>query len=128
MSTFLPFGFPYRIPNYGYPNKNYYNYKYKNNSNNITSKTKTNNTVTNEFNNIQSQDNSIHKKNTFFKSIGPLKFNFNSIGDINYPILDFLGIQLFLDDLIIIGLLLFLYQEKVNDEILYIILFMLLLS
>ena len=48
--------------------------------------------------------------------------------DINTPIVEILGIRLYLDDLIIIGLLFFLYKEEVQDEILFGILLLLLLS
>ena len=48
--------------------------------------------------------------------------------DLNTPIIEILGIKLYLDDLIIIGLLFFLYKEKVQDEILFGILLLLLLS
>ena len=48
--------------------------------------------------------------------------------DLNIPIVEILGIKLFLDDLIIIGLLFFLYKEDVQDEILFGILLLLLLS
>lgn len=44
------------------------------------------------------------------------------------PFLDILGIKLYLDDLIILCLLFFLYQEEVKDEILFISLILLLLS
>lgn len=44
------------------------------------------------------------------------------------PFLDILGIKLYLDDLIILCLLFFLYQEGVKDEILFISLILLLLS
>lgn len=44
------------------------------------------------------------------------------------PFLDILGIKLYLDDLIILCLLFFLYQEGVKDEILFIALILLLLS
>lgn len=44
------------------------------------------------------------------------------------PLFELFGFQLFLDDLIILGLLFFLYNEGVNDEFLYIILILLLLS
>lgn len=44
------------------------------------------------------------------------------------PIFEFFGIFLFLDDIIIICLLIFLYREQVDDQLLYIILFLLLFS
>ena len=46
----------------------------------------------------------------------------------NSPSAKSLGVNLEFDDLLILGLLLFLFAEGVDDEILYIILFMLLLS
>ena len=57
-------------------------------------------------------------------------FNISAIlnSDLNTPILEILGIKLYLDDLIIIGLLFFLYKEDVQDELLFFILILLLLS
>ena len=43
-------------------------------------------------------------------------------------IFEIFGIKLYLDDLIILGILFFLYQQNVNDQMLYIILFLLLFS
>ena len=44
------------------------------------------------------------------------------------PVLEILGIRLYLDDVIILGLLFFLYTEGVQDELLFIALILLLLS
>lgn len=44
------------------------------------------------------------------------------------PIFEILGIYIYLDDLIILGLLFFLYTENVHDEILFMTLILLLLS
>ena len=44
------------------------------------------------------------------------------------PIFEVLGHRLYLDDLIIIGVLFFLYKQNVKDEMLYIVLILLLLS
>ena len=44
------------------------------------------------------------------------------------PIFELFGIKLFLDDLIILGILFFLYKEEVKDDMLYIILFLLLFA
>ena len=52
----------------------------------------------------------------------------SSKNDTETPIFEILGIQLFLDDLIILSLLFFLYQEGVQDELLFIALIFLLLS
>lgn len=48
--------------------------------------------------------------------------------DLEQPIFEILGISIYLDDLIILGLLFFLYTENVQDEILFITLILLLLS
>ena len=48
--------------------------------------------------------------------------------DNDQVLFEIFGIKLYLDDIIILGLLMFLYQEKVNDEMLYIVLFLLLFS
>ena len=52
----------------------------------------------------------------------------NTISRQEEPFFNILGFHLFLDDIIIICLLLFLYQEQVTDQILYIILLLLLFS
>ena len=48
--------------------------------------------------------------------------------DSDEPIIEILGISLYLDDIIILALLFFLYQEGVKDYMLYLALIMLLLS
>lgn len=63
-----------------------------------------------------------------YYSFGPIHFKTPLFNDIEEPIFEILGIQLYLDDIIIIGLLFFLYQENVQDEMLYIALILLLLS
>ena len=99
MPRFPFFSFPYNYSYYNYP-------KYHNINKNsiIDNKTNINNTIKSSFNH-----------------------NHHS-SDKECPIFEIFGIKLYLDDLIIIGLLFFLYQEKVNDEMLYIILFLLLFS
>ena len=54
--------------------------------------------------------------------------NSNSSSDSEDAIFEIFGIKLYLDDLIILGVLFFLYQQNVNDQMLYIILFLLLFS
>lgn len=61
-------------------------------------------------------------------SIGPLNFHPEALSDNTLPLFELFGIHLFLDDLIIICILIFLYQEGVTDQILYISLFLLLFS
>ncbi len=63
-----------------------------------------------------------------YYSFGPIHFKNPLFDDIEEPIFEVLGIQLYLDDIIILGLLFFLYQENVQDEMLYIALILLLLS
>ncbi len=62
------------------------------------------------------------------KTIGPLSFNPNGITDNKEPIFELLGIKLYIDDIIIIGILIFLYKQEVKDEGLYLVLIMLLFS
>lgn len=68
--------------------------------------------------------------NSYSRSFGPVRFNFDDPFNMNKdePIIDILGISLYLDDLIIIGLLFFLYQEGVKDETLFFTLILLLLT
>ena len=61
-------------------------------------------------------------------SIGPLSFNLEALSNNDIPVFEMFGINLFLDDIIIICILIFLYKEEVKDQFLYIILFMLLLA
>lgn len=92
---------------------------------NISSNSDTNirndnyNEITNKYNN---------EKKSKHNFIGPLQINGNGFNNKNEPILDFMGIKLYLDDLIILSLLLFLYQEDVKDELLFILLILLLIS
>lgn len=98
MGSFPYFGFPY--------NYKYYNYLKQNNS--ITSSNKTSNTI-----------NPINKSK---------KESSSKSTDSDNPIFEIFGIKLYFDDIVIMGLLFFLYQENVKDEMLYIILFLLLFS
>lgn len=68
------------------------------------------------------------EKSSRYYSFGPIYFKNPFFNDVEEPIFEILGIQLFLDDIIILGLLFFLYQEGVQDEMLYIALILLLLS
>lgn len=69
-----------------------------------------------------------NEKSSRYYSFGPINFKNPFFNDIEEPIFEILGIQLYLDDIIILGLLFFLYQEGVQDEMLYIALILLLLS
>lgn len=98
----------FRLPFYGYP-YNYSYYKYYNKP----------------INNIQNYENK--KENSITNS--PIISNtINQNKNETQAIFELFGIKIYTDDLIILGLLYFLYQEKVKDEMLYIILVLLLLS
>lgn len=68
------------------------------------------------------------EKSSRFYSFGPINFKNPFFTDVEEPIFEILGIQLYLDDIIILGLLFFLYQEGVQDEMLFIALILLLVS
>lgn len=61
-------------------------------------------------------------------SFGPIQFANPFSCDLEEPIFEILGIKLYLDDIIILSLLFFLYQENVQDELLFLSLILLLLS
>ena len=102
----------FNFPFLGYPyNYQYYrNYKnYNNYSYNKLNKGNEKNSVTNlkEISNTSKQKTENNNEQAIF---------------------NIMGISIYLDDLIILSILFFLYQEKVHDEMLYIILFLLFFS
>lgn len=105
--------FPF--PGYSY---DYYKYYPKYTTRNTLS-TKNTTTNTNEV------KNDTPKKSP--KS-SPFTFNFDGFTSNDEAIVTLFGIKLYLDDLIIIGLLYLLYQEKVKDDMLFVCLLLLLLS
>lgn len=76
----------------------------------------------------KSKSSNENEKSSRFYSFGPINFKNPFFTDMEEPIFEILGIQLYLDDIIILGLLFFLYQEGVQDEMLFIALILLLLS
>lgn len=100
----------FRFPFYGYQ----YNYPYYKNFNNHINQGKLE-----PEKNENSITNTEHISNTTYS-----KFNKAT----EKAIFEMFGIELYTDDLIIICLLFFLYQQNVKDEMLYIILFLLLFS
>lgn len=103
MARFPFFGFPYQYPYY---NRYYNNYKYCNSNINKTNDKNSDTDKELEESSVQARDNNNCDK----------------------PILNFMGIKLFLDDIIILGILFLLYKEEVKDEMLFIALILLLLS
>ena len=101
----------FRFPFYGYP-YNYPYYRYYNNNNVQQSEIKK-----------EEKKDSITNSNEVSNTTNS-RFNSNTEANI----FEIFGIKLYLDDLIILGLLFFLYEQNVKDEMLYIILFLLLLS
>ncbi|MCI8383701.1 MAG: hypothetical protein HFJ33_02360 [Clostridia bacterium] len=77
---------------------------------------------------FRSSSEKTKNKSSHAFSFGPLEFKNPFFNDMEEPIFEIFGIQLYLDDIIIVGLLFFLYQEDVQDEMLYIALILLLLS
>lgn len=99
MFRFTPFNYPYNYPYYKYYNNYIKPIPKHEEKNSITDSSKISNTT-------------------------------NSKETVNneQAIFEIFGIKLYLDDLIILGILFFLYQQNVKDEMLYIILFLLLFS
>lgn len=116
MTNFIPFGGIYPSRYY-----NYYNF-YKNNNSDLKN-------INLNPNNPETENKNINI-NTNKKKTSRYNINFSNLfsNDLENPIIEILGIQLYLDDLIILGLLFFLYQENIHDEILFFILILLLLS
>lgn len=123
MPNFPFWGFPYRYPHYRY--YPYVKNRNVNNSPNLANKE--NHICKNEPIQKNKSENSQTKNS---RHIGKMPFSFNMDGfsNIEKPIIEILGIQLYQDDLIILGLLFFLYKEEVKDESLFISLILLLLS
>lgn len=70
------------------------------------------------------------KRSSKYNTYGPISFINPFVENINEdePILEILGLQLYLDDLIILVLLFLLYKEDVQDETLFLSLLLLLLT
>lgn len=99
------------------------NYTNSNNKNKNLKKNPNNNRI-----NSQNSDFPLDLLRHIPSSIGPIYFNYNGLLNQNEPIFDLLGMKLYLDDIIIICILFFLYNQEIKDESLYIILIMLLFS
>lgn len=127
MPRFPFFGFPYQYPYYSkYYNNNYY---YQNMKNDIKQSNK-NDKETKENLTQDKEDNNRYNTKTSSKNnqLLPFSFNFTGFSDYDKPIIEILGIKLFLDDIIILSILFILYKEGVKDEMLFIALILLLLS
>ena len=110
------FDFPFSGYPTGYLKKDFYN-----NYNKLVNN-KQKNSITNSLNQFSNTINLSTKSNPNFTT------NSNQNQKVEQPILELLGIKLYLDDLIILGILFFLYKQNVKDEMLYIILLLLLFT
>ncbi len=132
MANFPFLKFPYNNYYYRYyPNYNRMNYLNKNeNMNNMNEQSddiedKTLNHQNSRFH----KDDDSPKKSSKYNNFGPIYFsNPFSLTNLEEPVLEILGIKLYLDDIIILGLLFFLYKEDVQDEMLFLSLILLLLT
>ncbi|MGN1297256.1 MAG: hypothetical protein ACI4VH_02320 [Clostridia bacterium] len=132
MANFPFFKFPYNNYYYRYyPNYNRMNYLNKNEDvNNMNQQSddmedKTPNHQNSRFH----EGNDSKKKSSKYNNFGPIHFASPfSLTNLEEPVLEILGIELYLDDIIILGLLFFLYKEDVQDEMLFLSLILLLLT
>lgn len=109
-------------------NNNIKNMEYENNKNCENNFHNEKNSITNKNSNTISSLLPFNISNFIPRNLGPLNININGFMDSDECVFELFGIKLFLDDIIIICILFFLYQENVKDEMLYIILIMLLFS
>ena len=122
MFNFPFFRFPYS--NYYYP---YYNNYVKGNPKSFDINKQEKNNKTDEPTYSEPKQD---KRSSKYNSFGPVAFMnpFSESFNENEPVLEILGLKLYLDDLIILGLLFLLYKEEVQDEMLFLALILLLLS
>ena len=133
MPIFPFYQYPYMNRYYSknnvYSQENSYNKQVNIEANNLN---KDNNTKSDNFNTLSSKQDSNHNyaqnKSSRYSGFGPIHFQNPFSMDSDEPIIEILGISLYLDDIIILALLFFLYQEGVKDYMLYLALIMLLLS
>lgn len=104
----------FRFPYYNYP---YNYYRYYNHFNNFNKQ-------------IAEPEIDTSEKKESITNSEPISNTNNSkrTSNSDQAIFEIMGIKLYLDDLIILGILYFLYAQNVKDEMLYIILFLLLIS
>ncbi len=122
----------YNRPNINESSNSYENTNISNLINNQNNDIEINNTENNKYNNEVSSNcdnySSRQNKSSRYSGLGPIHFQNPFSMNSEEPIIEILGISLYLDDIIILGLLFFLYQEGVKDYMLYLALIMLLLS
>lgn len=137
MARFPYFGFPYQYPYYRYYNQNarmnsnYIPIASSNSKSNETSSIKYDNDIKEnteeKFSSVKS-NRSYSKTKSKSNTNSLFSFNFNGFLNSDNPIINILGIDLYLDDIMILCLLFILYKEEIKDEMLFIALILLLLS
>lgn len=120
--------FPFRFPMIGYPYNNFYNYNRRNNFMTYNMPYKKNadlcNSTSLKYNNYIQESNVTSSKIEF-----EAEAKKDSIESSNNDyFFEIFGLKLFFDDILIICLLFFLYEEGVKDQELFISLILLLLS
>ena len=136
MPNFPFFRNPFINYRYYYPYySNRHNQMNTNIDNSVTNKNscqkdspKKNDTHKNNESHFNSKNSDKKSSSSKYNQIGPILLNFSGFNDIEQPLLEIMGLKLYLDDIIIIGILFFLYNEGVKDDILFISLILLLLS
>lgn len=131
MPNFYPFYYPYsRNRYYNYSRRgNHSNYSAMNSSSLKESIQAEDTTKKEENRTTSSSGNTISDFLSFLPtSLGPLNFHPEALSNQEKPLFELFGIELFLDDIIIICLLFFLYSEGVEDQMLYLSLIVLLFS
>ncbi len=76
----------------------------------------------------QNREYSHEKKSSKYYHVGPIFINTNGFSNKEEPVLEISGQNLYLDDLIILSLLFFLYKEDVKDDMLFMLLILLLVG
>lgn len=120
----MMFHFPYfNMPYYGRSSRYGYHYPY------YTYKNKYSNFKNSTYNENTNNNNNVSKEYSKLKSVNNFKNKEQTnSSDANNPIFQLFGIDLYFDDILIVFLIWFLYNEDVKDEGLFITLIMLLLS
>lgn len=126
----------YPYPFFGAPNfrrpRPYYSYKIPNNTNyhmykNVQKPYSPNISDKKIEDNIKCSSNNVQHKDFCTNNVN-ISQNSCNTSDVSDECFEIFGIKLYFDDLLIIALLFFLYQEDVKDSYLYIALILLLLS
>ncbi len=125
MPIFPFYQYPYMNRYYA---RNNYNKTLIKESNNFDSNHNISNLANNNDIETNQTQNNKNNKSSRYSSFGSIHFQNPFSMDSTEPIFEILGISLYLDDLIILGLLFLLYQEGVKDYMLFLVLILLLLS